>query len=165
VCHSTWPATHSGPPAVSALIRHSGNKPAHVYAFPGPFGGSSRQPLPACLSLPPQNQVLEIQARIHGLVGVPEGFGESLHVLRYEPGQAYQVHADYCSEVRGALLGRREGGWWAWARRGAGGGQLLAAGQLGQAAAGSSNQQRVMHFTSQRGKGSSLASTAADICL
>lgn len=35
-------------------------------------------------------QVLEIQNRIHRLVGIPEAFGESIYVLQYSDGAAAQ---------------------------------------------------------------------------
>ncbi|GAB4822020.1 hypothetical protein N2152v2_009066 [Parachlorella kessleri] len=46
-------------------------------------------------------KVLEIQDRIHQLIGIPERFGESMYVLRYENGQKYDAHVDACAQVKG----------------------------------------------------------------
>lgn len=41
-------------------------------------------------------KVLEIQHRLHSLVGIPEEFGESIYMLRYGDGQQYHQHYDHC---------------------------------------------------------------------
>ncbi|PSC68393.1 putative prolyl 4-hydroxylase 10 isoform A [Micractinium conductrix] len=46
-------------------------------------------------------KIVEIQQRISRLVGIPEAFGESIYVLRYELGQEYLMHNDHCSEIPG----------------------------------------------------------------
>ncbi|EFN54375.1 hypothetical protein CHLNCDRAFT_135671 [Chlorella variabilis] len=43
------------------------------------------------------DKVLEIQNRIHRLVGIPEAFGESIYVLQYSDGQKYDPHTDHCA--------------------------------------------------------------------
>lgn len=60
--------------------------------------------------------VLGVQRRIAALTGIPEEFGESLYVLRYEAGQQYEVHTDHChhgdealTESCRAFLGRAGG--------------------------------------------------------
>jgi 2OG-Fe(II) oxygenase superfamily len=40
--------------------------------------------------------VYKIQDRIARVTGIPEAFGESLYVLRYEQGQKYETHSDSC---------------------------------------------------------------------
>lgn len=40
--------------------------------------------------------VYQIQDRIAQVTGIPEAFGESLYVLRYEQGQRYEMHTDHC---------------------------------------------------------------------
>ncbi|KFM23016.1 hypothetical protein F751_0374 [Auxenochlorella protothecoides] len=40
--------------------------------------------------------VLDLQHRLHSWIGIPEEFGESLYMLRYEQGQKYDAHTDNC---------------------------------------------------------------------
>lgn len=40
--------------------------------------------------------VLDLQARAHEWIGVPEEFGESFYMLRYEQNQKYDPHPDNC---------------------------------------------------------------------
>jgi hypothetical protein len=39
---------------------------------------------------------LRVQDRIARVTGIPEAFGESLYVLKYEKGQKYLAHTDHC---------------------------------------------------------------------
>lgn len=45
--------------------------------------------------------VYQIQHRIEQVTGIPEAFGESLYVLRYQQGQKYEMHNDYCRATSG----------------------------------------------------------------
>ncbi len=45
--------------------------------------------------------VYKIQNRIAQVTGIPEAFGESLYVLRYEKGQKYEMHTDHCRSNTG----------------------------------------------------------------
>ncbi|KAL4458441.1 hypothetical protein ABPG75_013306 [Micractinium tetrahymenae] len=47
------------------------------------------------------DKVLEVQHRMHDLLGIPEPFGESIYVLRYGLHQRYDVHTDHCSVAPG----------------------------------------------------------------
>lgn len=50
--------------------------------------------------------VYQIQHRIAQVTGIPEAFGESLYVLRYQQGQKYEIHTDHCRQR--VLSGKEE---------------------------------------------------------
>lgn len=44
-------------------------------------------------------KVVEIEHRIHDVVGIPHSFGEGIYVLRYEQQQKYDPHTDNCGRT------------------------------------------------------------------